>query len=98
MHHDVKRALEALGVGDKPRAVGIGAKWVDGGGSPVVARSPIDGSTLAEFAAASTSQVNTAIDAASHDFATWRDTPAPVRGELVRRIGEALRKQISELA
>jgi aldehyde dehydrogenase (NAD+) len=98
MHRDIKQALDALGVGDKPRAVGIGAKWVDGAGSKLEARSPIDGSTLAEFASASVGQVNEVIAAAAHDFAVWRDTPAPVRGELVRRIGEALRKQISELA
>jgi L-aminoadipate-semialdehyde dehydrogenase len=98
MNRDVKQALDVLGVGDKPRAVGIGAKWSDGQGAPLVARSPIDGSTLAEFAAASVGQVNDAIGAAARDFALWRDTPAPVRGELVRRIGEALRSQISELA
>jgi aldehyde dehydrogenase (NAD+) len=98
MHHDVKQALEALGVGDKPRAVGIGGKWVDGQGATLVARSPIDGNTLAEFATASIAQVNDAIGAATRDFAAWRDTPAPVRGELVRRIGEALRNQMSEFA
>jgi aldehyde dehydrogenase (NAD+) len=98
MQRDVKQALERLGIGDKPRAVGIGAKWLDGGGSPLVARSPIDGSTLAKFASASVGQVDEAIRAAAHDFVAWRETPAPVRGELVRRIGEALREQISELA
>jgi aldehyde dehydrogenase (NAD+) len=98
MNRDVKQALDALGVGGKPRAVGIGAKWIDGTGSPLVARSPIDGSTLAEFASASVEQVNAAIGAAARDFTVWRDTPAPVRGELVRRIGEELRKHISELA
>ena len=98
MHHDVKRALEALGVGEIPRAVGIGARWVGGSGASLVARSPIDGSTLAEFASASPRSSERGDWCCARDFAAWRDTPAPVRGELVRRIGEALRKQISELA
>ena len=33
-----------------------------------------------------------------HAFPEWRDTPAPVRGELVRRIGNAFREQQDELA
>ena len=98
MHRDVKRALESFGLGEKPAAVGIGAKWTAGEGAPLAARSPIDGSTLAEFAGASPAQVEAAIEAASHAFPAWRDKPAPVRGELVRRIGEAFRKQIKEVA
>jgi aldehyde dehydrogenase (NAD+) len=98
MDQGVKKALDALGVGDKPRAVGVGAKWSDGSGPKLVARSPIDGSTLAEFASGSVEQVNETIAAAARDFAGWRDTPAPVRGELVRRIGESIRQQLSELA
>jgi aldehyde dehydrogenase (NAD+) len=98
MHRDVKHALEAFGLGEKPSAVAIGAKWTAGEGAPLVARSPIDGSTLAEFAGASSAQVEAAIEAASQAFAAWRDKPAPARGELVRRIGQAFRKQIAEVA
>ena len=98
MHSDVKKALASFGIGDKPLAVGIGAKWSAGTGPTIVARSPIDGRTLVEFPAASAAQVDDAIAAATRDFPAWRDKPAPVRGELVRRFGEALRKQIDDLA
>src|SRR4029079_2748523 len=67
-------------------------------GPPLTVRSPIDGSTLAEFPSATPAQVNEVIGAAANAFAEWRDTPAPVRGEFVRRIGEAFRKHQTELA
>ncbi len=61
-------------------------------------RSPIDGSTLAEFPSATPEQVNAAIERAADAFPAWRDTPAPVRGELVRRIGNAFREHQDDLA
>jgi aldehyde dehydrogenase (NAD+) len=70
----------------------------EGKGAVLTVRSPIDGSTLAEFAAATPEQVDSVIAAAAHNFPAWRDTPAPVRGELVRRIGNAFREQKDELA
>jgi aldehyde dehydrogenase (NAD+) len=98
MRSEVKQALERLHVGSKPLGVGIGAEWQAGDGRPMVVRSPIDGSTLAEFAAASPTQVNAAINRAVAVFPAWRDTPAPVRGELVRRIGNAFREHQDDLA
>jgi aldehyde dehydrogenase (NAD+) len=38
------------------------------------------------------------IQAAAAAFPAWRDTPAPVRGELVRRIGDAFREHLDDLA
>ena len=37
-------------------------------------------------------------DARGAAFPAWRDTPAPVRGELVRRIGNAFREHQADLA
>jgi aldehyde dehydrogenase (NAD+) len=78
--------------------VACGSQWVPGNGAALKARSPIDGSTLAEFPAATAEQVDLAIDVAARDFEKWRDIPAPVRGELVRRIGNAFRERQSALA
>jgi aldehyde dehydrogenase (NAD+) len=76
----------------------MGAEWKDGEGSAIAVCSPIDGSVLAEFAAATPQQTNTVIERAAAAFPAWRDTPAPVRGELVRRIGNAFREQQDDLA
>jgi aldehyde dehydrogenase (NAD+) len=52
--------------------------------------SPIDGSPMP--AVPDTSDVGAAIAAAVTAFEAWRQVPAPVRGQLVRRFGEALRR------
>jgi aldehyde dehydrogenase (NAD+) len=76
----------------------MGDTWLRGEGTPAAVRSPIDGTVLAEFPSAAPAQVVEAASAAGAAFPAWRDTPAPVRGELVRRIGEAVREHKSDLA
>ncbi|MCA2997918.1 MAG: aldehyde dehydrogenase family protein [Rhodocyclaceae bacterium] len=60
-------------------------------GSGIVARSPIDGSTLAVLTPDTHAEVSAKIAAAHSAFLTWRNVPAPKRGELVRLFGEELR-------
>lgn len=54
-------------------------------------RSPIDGELIATVATTPLSEVGSILDRAREAFARWRSTPAPRRGELVRRLGEELR-------
>jgi aldehyde dehydrogenase (NAD+) len=98
MAHAVQQALSQIGVKETPRAVSIGDTWQTGGGPTLVIRSPIDGTTLVELPSARPPQVDAAAKAAAAAFPTWRDTPAPLRGELVRRVGNALREHQSALA
>jgi aldehyde dehydrogenase (NAD+) len=98
MPSELKQVLDRLQVGNEPRAIGVGTEWKVGEGPPLAVRSPIDGNVLAEFSAATPQQVNAVIKRAAAAFPTWRDTPAPVRGELVRRIGNAFREQQDDLA
>ncbi len=53
--------------------------------------SPIDGSVLPGVAECSAADLEKAVASAKGAFLTWRTTPAPVRGELVRRFAEILR-------
>ena len=53
--------------------------------------SPIDGSSMPGLAETDNMGLEAAVAAATRAFPAWRDTPAPVRGELVRRFGETLR-------
>ena len=53
--------------------------------------SPIDGSSMPAVSESGGAALESAIAASVHAFPLWRDTPAPVRGELVRRFGETLR-------
>jgi aldehyde dehydrogenase (NAD+) len=98
MHTELLQVLTSIGANDEPQAVGVGAVWKRGDGAMLSVGSPIDGSTLAELGAATTQQTDAGIAAASAAFPIWRDTPAPVRGELVRRIGNAFREHQNDLA
>jgi aldehyde dehydrogenase (NAD+) len=54
-------------------------------------KSPIDESVMPGVRMSSRSDVESAVVAARAAFLAWRNTPAPVRGELVRRFGQELR-------
>ena len=53
---------------------------------------------LASLATATADDVPEVLDAAVQAFHTWRLVPAPRRGELVRRLGDSLRRHKSDLA
>lgn len=62
------------------------------------ARTPITGETLFAVPGADAQDVADAIATAKAAFATWRTTPAPVRGALVKRLGELLTAHKEDLA
>jgi aldehyde dehydrogenase (NAD+) len=98
MDRGLQQAMKTLGIEGAPCAIHTGEGGREGEGPVLTVHSPIDGSTLGEFASASPAQVDAAIGMAAYVFSEWRDTPAPVRGELVRRIGNAFRERKNELA
>ena len=69
---------------------------IDGGDLAVY--SPIDGSRIGTVATATVDDVNDAVEKSNAAFLTWRNVPAPRRGELVRLFGNALRAQKHDLA
>ena len=73
----------------------LGVRVTDG---LLAVASPINGETIAHVAAASTHNAHEAVTRAHEAFLTWRDTPAPRRGELVRLFGETLRANKAALA
>lgn len=104
MDATLTRAMQNLDMGDNlagavsSGTAADGSLEIAGAGSPIEVHSPIDGSLLAEFTAATPDQVQDVIDTAAEAFLSWRVVPAPVRGELVRLIGEELRASKSDLA
>src|SRR5437762_3271919 len=68
-----------------------------GGGATIEKISPIDGRRLSSVRTASDDDYNKAIVRAHDAFLKWRVTPGPVRGETVRRLGNALRELKHEL-
>jgi aldehyde dehydrogenase (NAD+) len=63
-----------------------------GSGAFLEKRSPIDGTFLARIAQATPQECERATAGAQRAFLHWRSTPAPKRGEVVRRLGERLRE------
>src|SRR5438128_5748509 len=87
--------LEKLDIADENPGVFCG-EW-RGGGGKIDKISPIDGRKLASVRTASDEDYEAAITSAHEAFLKWRVTPGPVRGETVRRLGNALRDAKHEL-
>ena len=84
--------LETLGIREKNPGASTGTRWLRSEGHDVLeVVSPIDGRRLAAVDLASEQDYRECAAAAREAFRTWRLVPAPKRGEIVRRIGEALR-------
>jgi L-aminoadipate-semialdehyde dehydrogenase len=56
-----------------------------------VVRSPIDGAEIGRVSYDDAASIEKKIAASAEAFKTWRNVPAPRRGELVRLLGEELR-------
>src|SRR5213595_497298 len=87
--------LNKLGITDENPGVFSG-EWL--GSGPVIEKfSPIDGKLLARVRTATDAEYEKTITRAQEAFEKWRVTPGPVRGETVRRLGNALRELKHEL-
>jgi aldehyde dehydrogenase (NAD+) len=84
-----------LGLKAKNHGVFAG-EWF-GSGPKLECRSPIDGSVLGTVTTASPGDYHRAAVGAQRAYHSWRDVPAPKRGEVVRRLGEALRAHKQDL-
>ena len=73
----------------------LGVELPEGG--DLVARTPITGGELARLHAHTPAEVAAIVGAAQEAFRAWRTVPAPVRGGLVRELGELLREHKDDL-
>lgn len=64
---------------------------------PLEVFTPIDGSRIASLAVHSIADAEAQIAKAKEAFQSWRTVPAPRRGELVRLLGEELRREKENL-
>jgi aldehyde dehydrogenase (NAD+) len=87
--------LQKLGLAEENPGVFSG-EW-QGSGAKIDKNSPIDGRKLASISTASAEDYDAAISRAHEAFLKWQTTPGPVRGETVRRLGNALRDAKHEL-
>jgi aldehyde dehydrogenase (NAD+) len=86
------KVLSKLGINKINEGAGTGTKWLKAGGEAIESFSPVDGKRIASVTTVTEKSYNTVIAQAQVAYLEWRMWPAPKRGEIVRQIGEALRK------
>jgi len=75
----------------------IDGKWI-ASKTTFATINPATEETLAQIAQASLADVDAAVQAATNAFNSWRLTPAPLRGELLFKVGDILKSKKEELA
>ncbi|HEV3393488.1 MAG TPA: aldehyde dehydrogenase family protein, partial [Chthoniobacterales bacterium] len=83
----MQAVLEKLALSEDNAGVFDG-NW-RGGGAKIDKISPIDGKKLATIRTAADEDYKKTIARAEEAFEKWRKTPGPVRGDTVRRLGNA---------
>jgi aldehyde dehydrogenase (NAD+) len=92
-----QQALERLGIEEVNSGAGWG-EWVEKpSGGELASISPGDGSEIARIRMASADDYEQVMRRASDAFPKWRLCPAPKRGEIVREIGDELRRNKDDL-
>ena len=89
--------LNRLGIQNVNPGASTGSRWIDTTGDLTSSVSPIDGEVIATVKNASAEEYEAVIRQAEAAFPVWRNIPAPVRGEVVRQIGLALREAKEDL-
>jgi len=91
----MQQVLRGLGI-ESVNPGGFCGEWI-GTGERLVSVSPIDGKPIAAVAQVNEREYDRIVSRARDAFLKWRLTPAPVRGETVRRLGDALRQHKQDL-
>ncbi|MCX7638233.1 MAG: aldehyde dehydrogenase family protein [Cyclobacteriaceae bacterium] len=89
---DIQKVLQVLGVKSSNPGVMAGKTRLKSAGKKIDSYSPADGNYIGSVESADEKSFQQVIQAAHQAFLEWRMWPAPRRGEVVRQIGEALRK------
>jgi aldehyde dehydrogenase (NAD+) len=84
--------LSALNINNQTSGASTGTAWINTTGEKIDSFSPVDGKLIGSVIAADKNAYEQVIAKAQEAFLEWRTFPAPKRGELVRQLGEALRK------
>ena len=85
--------LKALRIEANNKGVSTGQQWMESKGEMIESYSPVDGKLIGLVRSSDNESYEAVIKKATAAFGEWRNWPAPKRGEVVRQIGEALRKQ-----
>lgn len=89
--------LDELQIKGQNPGTSTGTGWVESHGPMLESFSPVDGKRIATLTMTDKAAYDHVVGKAQEAFTVWRTWPAPRRGEVVRQIGEALRKKKTAL-
>jgi len=92
----MQEVLKSLGISEV-NAGGYAGTWI-GSGKAQTVRSPINGEVLATVTNVTPAEFETILAASHQAFAAWKLVPAPKRGEVVKALGDELRRNKAALA
>jgi aldehyde dehydrogenase (NAD+) len=84
--------LQQLQIQKENEGSSTGAKWIKSKGEMILSYSPVDNQLIGAVNTTDKTAYDQVIATAQNAFLEWRNWPAPKRGEVVRQLGEALRK------
>ncbi|MEO6870169.1 MAG: aldehyde dehydrogenase family protein, partial [Ginsengibacter sp.] len=84
--------LKELKISELNKGVSTGTKWISASGEKIKSSSPVDGKLIATVNACDKRSFDHIVETAQNAFLEWRTWPAPKRGEIIRQIGNELRK------
>ena len=84
--------LQQLKIQKENEGSSTGAKWIKSKGEKISSFSPVDNQLIGAVVTTDKAAYDQVIATAQNAFVAWRNWPAPKRGEVVRQLGEALRK------
>jgi len=87
----ITEALEILGVKSINEGTSTGNNWFSNG-ELLESYSPVDGKLIGKVKTTTQADYDVVMQKATEAFKTFRTTPAPLRGEIVRQFGDKLRK------
>jgi aldehyde dehydrogenase (NAD+) len=88
----MKEILKALNIESGNPGDSTGSEWFAGGSQLLESYSPVDGKLIATVQTGNKDDYEKVVLTAQQAFIEWRKWPAPKRGEIVRQIGESLRR------
>ena len=97
MKKDIQSVLNDLQIEPQNDGAAFGSHWLKSTEPIISSFSPVDGKKIADVQLADDSSYEKVIQEAQEAFKTWRLLPAPQRGEIVRQLGDELRKYKQQL-
>jgi len=87
---DISKMMNELGLNPVNQGTSTGRQFFSGG-AEIASYSPVDGSLIGSVRASTREDYDRVIATAQEAYLTWRNIPAPKRGEIVRQFGDRLR-------